>query len=100
MAPRKRDQGRRRDVQGAAQRYGKAHRRKRAQWAVKVDAGHVNCWRCGKWIQPGTPWHLGHDDRDPTLHRGPEHERCNVTAAVRKLNQLNRKQQTTTSRQW
>ena len=60
-------------------RYGKAHQALRKEWAPKVQAGGVICWRCGKPIEPGEPWDLGHGDgaaRDE--YRGPEHRgRCN-----------------------
>lgn len=62
--------------------YGARHRRLRAQWAPQVEAGDVNCWRCGKFIQPGQPWHLGHLD-DRSDYGGPEHELCNLHAAGR-----------------
>ncbi len=41
------------------------------------------CWRCGLLIARGAPWHLGHDDLDPSYYRGPEHEACNVGASNR-----------------
>ena len=62
--------------------YGNAHQKLRKVWATKVDAGQVNCWRCGRWIRPGTPWDLGHDDRDRGRYRGPEHARCNRATAT------------------
>ena len=49
----------------------------------KVNAGGVNCWRCGKPIEAGAPFDLGHDDHDRTIIRGPEHPRCNRSAAGR-----------------
>ena len=33
-------------------------------------------------------WHLGHDDNDRTVYRGPEHESCNLKAAARKGRRL------------
>jgi hypothetical protein len=57
--------------------YGGAHQRKRAQWAKKVERGEVNCWRCGRWIAPGSAWDLGHDDWDRRIYRGAEHASCN-----------------------
>ena len=65
----------------AARGYGPGHQALRAQWAPLVAAGEVSCWRCSRPIAPGTPWHLGHDDRDRSVHRGPEHRRCNVGAS-------------------
>lgn len=67
-----------------SERYGYAHQKLRARWAVKVKAGNVHCWRCGCWLDPEQPWHLGHKDDDPTEYEGPECVRCNTsTAAVR-----------------
>lgn len=65
----------------SAQRgYGKRHKQLRAAWQKRLDAGEVvNCWRCGKRIDPER-WHLGHDDRDRTAYRGPECPRCNIGA--------------------
>lgn len=57
--------------------YGVRHQRLREQWCPKVEAGLVNCARCGEPIQPGEAWDLGHDDVDRTRYTGPEHERCN-----------------------
>lgn len=59
-----------------------------------VEAGRGLCWRCGGWIDPSArvwrgrrgwmrAWHVGHDDRDPSVIRGAEHERCNLRAAAR-----------------
>lgn len=65
-----------------ARGYDRAHRRIRAHWALRINAGaHVDCWRCGQPIAPTEPWDLGHDD-DRTITRGPEHARqCNRSAA-------------------
>ena len=60
--------------------YGIAHDKLRAQWAPKVAAGTVECWRCLKLIASGTPWDLGHDDTDRAKYRGPEHAHCNQSA--------------------
>jgi hypothetical protein len=57
--------------------YGAAHRKLREQWRPKVEAGLVNCARCGKRIAPNAAWDLGHDDHDRTKYRGPEHANCN-----------------------
>lgn len=53
----------------------------RRQWVPKVEAGDVNCWRCGKPIDPQQAWHLGHNDDDRDIIEGPEHPRCNLSAA-------------------
>lgn len=61
--------------------YGGHHRRHRLKAKRWVDTGTAHCWRCGGWIDPRSAWHLGHDDDDRSLYRGPEHERCNTSAA-------------------
>jgi hypothetical protein len=57
-----------------------------ARRAVKaeVEAGRGSCWRCGRYLPPGSLFHLGHDDRDRTVLRGAECPPCNLTAAARK----------------
>jgi hypothetical protein len=85
--------------------YDAAYDRARAQWKVKVDAGHVFCWRpdCRRWIDPRKPWHLGHDDHDRRIIRGPEHPGCNLAAAARKTNAIRRgvqPRQPKNSRRW
>ncbi len=60
-----------------SQMYGKAHRRLRAQWKVKVDAGGVRCWRCRLPIEPGSRWHLDHLPGTVDQYAGPAHPRCN-----------------------
>jgi hypothetical protein len=57
--------------------YGADHKRLRAIWAKVVESGDAYCARCGKWISPGSPWDLGHDDKDRTKYKGPEHRKCN-----------------------
>src|ERR1044071_2234842 len=64
--------------------YGAAHKKLRARWKPLVDAGQVMCARCGKVIQPGLMWDLGHDDHDRSRYGGPEHARCNRGAPGRK----------------
>lgn len=77
-----REQERRR---GTKQRrgYTGTHDRLRADWAPRVAAGVVRCWRCNQIIAPGSPWDLGHDDDDRAIHRGPEHAHCNRSAGGR-----------------
>lgn len=55
-----------------------------------VRAGLAVCVRCHEPIEPGEPWDLGHDDRNPHLHSGPEHRWCNRGAPNRNK----------TSREW
>ena len=61
--------------------YGKEFQRDRKQWKPLVDAGLVDCWRCSKPLEPGAAFHLGHDDKDRTIIRGPECPPCNLSAA-------------------
>jgi hypothetical protein len=70
--------------------YDAAYDRTRARYKLVVDAGRATCWRCGRWIDPRTEWHLGHDDHDRRIIRGPEHARCNLAAAAHKTNALRR----------
>ena len=68
--------------------YGGQHQRVRAQWKPAVDAGQaycaeVTCLEPSRWIQPGTPWHLAHDDGQRG-YRGPAHERCNIAEVNRR----------------
>lgn len=72
----------------------KTHQRRRRQDAKVVEAGGGVCWRCGRPIVPAkilrpdgrwtSNWHLGHDDSDRRVYRGPEHEACNLRAAGQK----------------
>lgn len=62
--------------------YGAEHRAQRAIHQQRIDSGQlVLCWRCGSPIRPGDPWHLGHDDDNRTITRGPECAACNLSAA-------------------
>jgi hypothetical protein len=71
--------------------YGAKHRRLRADWQSRIDAGErVVCWRCDEagephLILPGEPFDLGHDDLDRTKWRGPECPSGNRATAGRKL---------------
>lgn len=60
--------------------YGAAHQRTRTTLDIRVQAGLINCARCGQRIQPGQPWHLDHDDEDKSRYIGPSHARCNTSA--------------------
>jgi len=65
--------------------YDNNHKKLRADIQKRMDAGEIfYCWRDGKPIQPGEPWHLGHDDNDRTKYNGPEHQACNTGAPHRK----------------
>lgn len=74
--------------------YGYQHQAKRREWKPKVDAGQVDCHAVvcleerdgyGRWIQPGTRWHLGHTP-DRSRWTGPEHERCNTSEGATRGN--------------
>jgi hypothetical protein len=62
-----------------------------------VEAGLVDCARCSHRILPGEEWDLGHDDVDRSKYIGPEHRRCNRSAAGKKSAELQRPR---TSRDW
>lgn len=64
--------------------YGVEHQRTRTTLDIRVQAGLVNCARCGQRIKPGEPWHLDHDDTDKTKYLGPSHARCNTSEGGRK----------------
>lgn len=66
-----------------------AHRALRKELDPLVQAGLIDCVRCGEPIEPGA-WDLGHDDLYPHLHAGPEHTWCNRGAPNRNI----------TSQQW
>ena len=56
--------------------YGYQHKKLRASLAPRVDAGLIDCWRCGQRIKAGEPWDLGHNE-DRTAYRGAECLKCN-----------------------
>jgi hypothetical protein len=57
--------------------YGTAHQKLRKRLAAQVARGGVLCARCGRPIEPGMPWDLGHNDFDRSVYNGPEHASCN-----------------------
>ena len=59
----------------AARGYGWAHQVLRRRWAPQVEAGLVDCARCGLRLEPGQAWDLGHNDLDRSRYTGPEHAR-------------------------
>lgn len=61
--------------------YNAKYDRDRKWWKVRVDLGLVECWRCSAPLKPGAPFHLGHDDNDRTIVKGPECPACNLSAA-------------------
>jgi hypothetical protein len=65
-----------------ARGYDSQHDKHRAQLAARIQAGQpVHCWRCGQPVTTPADLDLGHDDHDRTITRGPEHQRCNRSAA-------------------
>ena len=64
--------------------YGTEHRRLRAQWKARIDAGlQPACTRCPNPILPGQPFELDHSD-DRTTWLGPAHQHCNSSTGGRK----------------
>jgi hypothetical protein len=83
-------------VRSEAKLYGAGHQAIRRRLAPLVAAGMCTCPRCGKLIEPGSAWDLGHDPSDTNSHWGAEHRACNRgTAAHRAGNQS-----AGTSRNW
>jgi hypothetical protein len=76
--------------------YGARHQRLRADWAGLVAAGVVVCRRCELPILPGSPWDLGHDDRDRRRYSGPEHRACNRATMSHRVERA----RSWTSREW
>lgn len=71
--------------------YGYRHQQMRKQLVALLRQGHtLECWRCHGPITHEGDMHLGHDDYDRTIYRGPEHRQCNLSAAGRKTKALRR----------
>jgi hypothetical protein len=73
-----------------ARGYGADHQRLRAEWDAYVQAGDAYCHAAiclqeTRWIEPGTPWDLGHTP-DRQAYTGPEHPKCNRTEGARRGN--------------
>lgn len=65
-----------------ARGYGYSHRLERLTWKPKVEAGNVDCRRCGARIKPSDAWDLGHPDAVSTMPTAPEHaSQCNRRTA-------------------
>lgn len=63
--------------------YDREYQKLRRWWARKLQSGaYVLCWRCQKPIVG--KFHLGHDDDNRSIIRGPEHPECNLRAVTRK----------------
>jgi hypothetical protein len=66
-----------------ARGYGAEHDTLRAIYQSRMNQGEtLNCWRCDKQIDPHA-WHLGHDDHNRAVYRGPECVPCNTATAGR-----------------
>jgi hypothetical protein len=84
--------------------YGHGHQQERERWRPTVEAGQARCAQpiClmrNRWIRPGTPWALGHNDTR-TAYIGPVHERCNAADGGRRSKQRTRTTGWSTSRRW
>ena len=88
--------------------YDATHVATRRWWKPIVEAGGVDCVRCGLPIARGSRWHLDHRD-DGGGYLGPAHAKCNLRAAAKLGNQrmrqkkaLEKPQDTTRvrSREW
>jgi hypothetical protein len=55
---------------------------------AQVAAGTAYCWRCGRYLPPGSKAHAGHDDNDRSVYRGAECPPCNLKNAARKGNRV------------
>ena len=80
--------------------YGKPHQKKRADYQKVVDAGAGECWRCGKPINPGDEWQLGHDDHDRSKYRGIECVHCNESTGGRNGAAVTNAKLAMTVREW
>ena len=64
--------------------YDAQHQATRASLVAQLDrVGWLTCWRCTRPITNADDMHVGHDDHDRSLTRGPEHRLCNLSAAGR-----------------
>lgn len=85
-------------AQPATSRYGRTHRTTRAALVAQLHRdGYLVCWRCGGEVVTESDLHVGHDDWDGSVTRGPEHARCNLQAAAAKTNGTSRRPR---SREW
>lgn len=65
--------------------YGANHQAHRRDAEAALQRGEtLTCWRCGGPITRAADMHIGHDDEDRSITRGPEHTNCNLAAAGRK----------------
>lgn len=65
------------------------HRAAYNEYKRRQAAGEwLTCWRTGHLIPPTVRCHVGHDDTQVNLIRGPECPPCNLKAAARKGNRV------------
>ena len=63
------------------------HPQRRAAYLAQLKRdGYLVCWRCGGRITDPAEMHVGHDDYDRSITRGPEDRLCNLRAAADKTN--------------
>ena len=63
------------------------HPQRRAAYLAQLKRdGYLVCWRCGGRITDPAEMHVGHDDHDRSITRGPEDRLCNLRAAADKTN--------------
>lgn len=72
-----------------ARGYDKHHDRLRAEYQRRMDAGEqFICWRCAEQGKPHhvdpADWHLGHDDLNRSVYRGPECPAGNLATSGRR----------------
>jgi len=88
--------------------YGKDHQAERERWRPVVDRGEAYCAEIvcleendgnGRWIEPGTEWHLAHADGQ-VGYRGPAHARCNISEASRRMHAARAKQEALSRSLW
>nr|DAX95575.1 MAG TPA: HNH endonuclease bacteriophage, HNH Endonuclease, DNA.52A [Caudoviricetes sp.] len=73
-----------------ARGYDRHYRAARARAARLVEAGQATCWRCGKPIEAGETFDLGHVDDARSIIRGPEHVFCNRSGAGKAAHKYDR----------
>ena len=76
-------------------RWKDGHPQRRAALVAQLARdGYLVCWRCeskgvtdgSQYIYAAEDMHVGHDDHDRSITRGPEHKGCNLRAAAAKTN--------------
>lgn len=83
-------------------RYRYRHQQERKRLKPTVDAGDAYCAQpvclmTTRWIAPGTPWDVAHDDTG-TMTLGPAHERCNRSDGAKRGNRMRRRGSTLVKR--